>query len=107
VAKVQVALKIRGVHHDHDEIGRRNFRQPMEQHVARDLFVERLRAETVRARQVEHDHGRVLGRGQEPAFLAFDGDARIIADLRAQSRQRVEERGLAAVRIAGEHDIPG
>ena len=28
--EVEIALKVRGVHHDHDEIGRRDFRQPME-----------------------------------------------------------------------------
>ncbi len=42
---------------------------------------------------------------EQPAFFAFDGDAGIVADFGAQAGQRVEERGLAAVGIAGEGDV--
>ena len=51
---VEVALQVRRVHHHHDRRGRGQFRQPVEQHVARDLLVERLRAEAVGAGQIQH-----------------------------------------------------
>ena len=51
---VEVALQIRRIHHHHDHRGRGQLGQPVEQHVARDLLVERLRAEAVGAGQIQH-----------------------------------------------------
>ena len=43
----------------------------------------------------------------EFAFLAFDSDTRVIADLGAQPRERIEQRRLAAIGIAGQGDVGG
>ena len=99
---VEVALQIRGVH-DHDHQRRRgHVGEPVEEDVARDFLIERLGAEAVSARQVED--GDAL-RALERAFLALDGDACVVADLRAQAGERVEERGLPAVRVARQRDV--
>ena len=101
---VEIALEVRGIDDDHDEARRRHFGEPMEEDISGDLFVERLRAEAVRARQVEHGDRRVLRGAEQAAFLTLDGHARVIADLCAQAGQRVEQRGLAAVGVAGQDD---
>src|SRR5581483_3828704 len=82
---VEIALEIGGVDDDNDERGRGQFRETMQQHVAGDLFVEGLRAEAVGAGEIEHLDGGVGGRVEEAAFLAFDGDAGVIADLGAEA----------------------
>jgi hypothetical protein len=43
----------------------------------------------------------------EFAFLAFDGDAGVIADLGAQAGEGIEQRRLAAIGIAGQGDVGG
>jgi hypothetical protein len=73
----------------------------MKQDVTRHLLVERLRAEAVGARQVEHDDRIVPARADEPPFFAFDGNAGIIAHPGPQAGQGVEQRRLAGVRISG------
>ena len=67
-------------------------------------FVERLRAQAVRTRQIEDDDPQMGRRPSKRAFLAFDRDAGVIAHLGPQPGQRVEEGGLPAVRVAGQHD---
>ncbi len=69
------------------------------QHVAGDALVGRARMQAVGARQVEHAQ-RLAGGGVQPAFLALDGDAGVVGDLLAAAGQQVEQRGLAAVRVA-------
>src|SRR5262249_10330261 len=44
-------------------------------------------------------------RADQLAFLAFDRDTGVIADLGAKAGERVEDGGLAAIRIAGEDDV--
>ena len=64
--------------------------------------------QTVGAGQVEKPHGLAIGR-REPPFLALDGHARVVRDLLVASGQKIEERGLAAIRIAdqrGERPAP-
>ena len=102
---VKIALEVRCVHDHDDEIGRRQFRQPIEQHIARDLFVERVWAEAVSAGQIEHADVRLGFDAGEFAFLALDGDARVIADLGAQPGERIKQRRLAAIGIASQGDV--
>ncbi len=64
-----------------------------------------MRAEAVGAGEIEDAGVQGCGSAQQTAFLAFNGDARIVADLGAQASQGVEESGLAAVRVAGEDDV--
>ena len=73
------------------------------QQVAGDRFVGAGGVEAVGAGQVEHAHagGR---RACEAAFLALDGDAGVVGDLLATAGERVEQRGLAAVRVADQGD---
>src|SRR5439155_2059091 len=51
---VKIALEVEGVHDNHDQGRGGQFSQTVQQHVARDLLVEGLRAEAVSAGQVEH-----------------------------------------------------
>ena len=102
---VQVALQVRRIHHHHDHRGRGQLRQPVEQHVARNLLVQGLRAQAVGAGQIEHARVQPRRRAQQPAFLALHRHAGVVADFGAQTGQRVEQRRLAAVRIAGQDDV--
>ena len=72
----------------------------MEQNVSRNLFIERLRTETVSARKIQNRDRLCLGCSKEPAFLAFHGHAGIITDFGAQAGQCIEERGFSAVGIS-------
>ena len=76
----------------------------MEQNVARNLFVERLRAEAVGPGKVEHRDAR-LGRAQQAALLALNCHAGVIADFGAQTRERIEQSRFAAVGISAEDDL--
>src|SRR5262249_42288177 len=46
------------------------------------------------------------GRRLQQASLALDSDARIVRDLLTAAGERVEQRGLAAVRRADEREVP-
>ena len=101
--QIQVALKISGVDQVDDGIG-----TALEQIIARHDFLGRIRGQRVDARQVRDGHvlvARVL------ALLLLDGDARPVANVLVGTRQVVEHRRLAAVRVAGKgnadsHDLP-
>src|SRR5438034_3762857 len=69
---VEVSFEIRSIHHDDHEFEWRNVAEPVEQNVAGDLFIERIRTETVSAGQVEHGDGNTRRRAPQAAFLAFD-----------------------------------
>jgi hypothetical protein len=102
---IKIPLQVRGVHDDYDQPRGRQFGQAVEQHVAGNLFIQRIRAEAVRAGQVNHaDVGSRRG-AEQPAFLAFDRHAGVIAHLGAQSGERVEQGRLAAIRIARQNDV--
>ncbi len=93
--------QIRGVHHAHDEVGALLAGRAAIQHIGCDALVGRARIQAVGAGQVEHAQQLACGRG-EPPFLALDGDTRVVRDLLAAPGEKIEERGLAAVRIADE-----
>src|SRR5260370_403253 len=70
-----------------------------EEHVARDGLVRRAGREGIRAGKIDElDRFAVLRVGL--AHLLLDGDAGIVADLLFQAGERVEQRALAAVRVA-------
>ena len=87
----------------HHELGSRRVGDAPEQHIARDGFVERRRAQAVGARQIENAQRASVGRGAL-AFAAFDGDARVVSDLLAAAREAIEECGLAAIGNADQRD---
>ena len=62
--------------------------------------------QAVGAWQVEH-RVTASGRRVEAAFLALDGDARVIGDLLAAAGEQVEQRGLAAIGVAHQGDADG
>src|SRR5688572_19811115 len=74
----------------------------MEQNVAGDLFIERLRAQAVGSGQVQHPDMEIGRRSAEASFLAFDGDAGVVSDFGPQSGQGIEEGSLAAIGVAGQ-----
>jgi hypothetical protein len=63
-------------------------------HVQRDDAVQ-----AVGAGQIKHPPG-FSRRRDELAFLALDGDARMVGHLLAAAGQQMDQRGLAAVRVA-------
>ncbi len=52
--EIKVALQVGGIHHHHHHRRRGHLGQAMQENVAGNLFVQRLRAEAVSAGQVEH-----------------------------------------------------
>jgi len=73
---IKIPLQVRGVHDHHDQTGRRQLGQAVEQHIARNLLVQRIGAEAVSAGQVEHANVGIRRGAQQFAFLAFNGDRR-------------------------------
>jgi hypothetical protein len=69
----------------------------------RDLLLGAARHERVGARDVDQVDRAAPGQ-LDPADPALDGDARVVADLGPAAGQRVEQGGLAAVRVAGDRD---
>jgi hypothetical protein len=101
--EIKISFQIGGVHHDDDHGGRGDLGQAVEKNVAADLFIQGLRAEAVSARQIEHGDGQIGRPARQPPFLAFDGDAGVIAHARAQSGQGVEQGRFARIGIAAEN----
>ena len=94
--EVQVALEIRPVDDVQNGVGAR-----ADQIISRHDLLERVGGQRINARQVGDDHAVMA---LEPAFLFFDRDARPVADKLVGAGQRVEQRGLAAVRVARKGD---
>ena len=91
--QVQVALEVRAVHDVEDGV-----RALVDQIVAGDDLFERVRAERVDAGKVHDDNVVMLF---QAAFLFLDRDARPVAHKLIGAGQRIEQRCLAAVRVAG------
>jgi hypothetical protein len=106
--QAQVQAQIGGVDHAHHHVRRRLALAQAGHHVARDFLVRRVGRQAVGARQIQHAEA-VAGAGGERAFLALDGHAGVVGHLLARAGQAVEQRGLAAVRIAqqGHHGRAG
>src|SRR3954470_1800578 len=99
VNEIEVSLQIRGIDNAENPIRLRRVSATTEETVARDGSIRRTRGERVRARQIDDSHRLTVLRKRRADFL-FDRDTRIIADLLLEASERVEERALAAVRIA-------
>ncbi len=99
-AEVEVALQVGGVQHVQDQV---HFGRGQEMH-GHPLILA-AGGQRVGAREVHHLHGGapVL----EGPAAALHGDARPVADMVPRPGERVEEGGLAAVRIAREGDGQG
>ena len=75
-----------------------------EHHVAGDLLVGAAAAQRIGAGQVDQ-RDLAARRRDEAAFLALDRHARIVRDLLPAAGQRIEQRGLAAVRRADQSEM--
>ena len=95
--QVEVALDVGGVHDVDDRV-----RVVLEDEAAGDHLLARVRGERVDAREVG-DRG--LGMTLDLAVLAVHRDAREVAHVLVGAREGVEERGLAAVLVAGERQF--
>ena len=95
--EVQVALDVRAVHDVEYRI-----RPLFDEKPARDLLLDGVGREGVDAREILYDNLLVPG---EYAVLLLDRDARPVADVLLRPSKRIEERGLAAVRVAREGDL--
>ena len=107
--EIESPLQVGGINHAEDASRLRRVLPEIHQDIPCDPLVGSLCAKAVAARKVEQfDLLTMLA--DELARLLLHGDPRIVADLLTQSRQGVEERGLAAVGIAddgvglGKHD---
>src|SRR5581483_3621194 len=74
--------------------------------IARDRFIGAGRVETVGTRKIEYRVAATIGDAQH-AFLALDGDPGEVGDLLPASGEKVEKRGLAAIRVAEQGDAQG
>jgi hypothetical protein len=101
--QAQVLTEIRGVGNADDCVGFRFAVATAEQHVGGHLFVGRRGLEAIEAGQIENADAFAGWRDRD-AFLALDCHARVVRDLLAAAGEQVEERGLAAVRIADQRD---
>jgi len=95
--QVQVAGQVGRVGDGHHDIG------PLaEDEIAGDDLLGGKCAEAVSAGQV--DQGDVMLADAAEALVLLDGFARPVADVLARAGQDVEDRALAAVRVAGQGD---
>ena len=101
--EAEVVVEVGRVEDDHQRVGLALALLPAEQDVAGDRFVGARRIEAVGAGQVDHLDRAAVGQHQ-PARMPLDGDAGIIADLLARAGQRIEQRALAGIGIAGDGD---
>ena len=96
--------QIGGIGDAEHEIGQRLAGGAAEHDVAGDLLVGAAAAQRIGAGQVDQRH-LASARRDERAFLALHRDARIVRDLLPAAGQRIEQRGLAAVRRADQGEM--
>ena len=58
--EIKIPLKVRRIDDNHHQFERRNFGHAMEEHITRNLLIERLRAQAVSSRQIEDSDLRLL-----------------------------------------------
>ena len=98
--------QVGGVGDAEQQVGRLLRWRPPEHDVAGDLLVGAAPAQRIGAGQIDQIDA-MAGRRLEHAGFALDGDARIVGDLLPAAGQRIEQRGLAAVRRADQREVPG
>ena len=95
--QAQRDAQIGGIGDAQQQVGRGFARQPAEHDVAGDLFVGAAPAQRIGAGQIDQVDA-MAARRLDDAALAFDGDARIVGDFLPAAGERIEQRGLAAIR---------
>ena len=101
--QAQVAPQVGGIDDADHQIRALLAGGPAVQHLACDALVRRSRVQAVGSGQVEHTKRLAVGRAQL-TLLAFDRDAGVVGHFLAASSEQVEQRGLAAVRVADQGD---
>ena len=101
--EAQMIVEVGRVDDDQQRVGLPLALLLAEQDVAGDRFVGAGRIEAVGAGQVDQLDRAAVGQRQ-PARMPLDRDAGIIADLLARAGQRVEQRALAGIGVAGDGD---
>ena len=92
----QMAVQVIGVEDENDGVGQLRAGHAAVEHIHRDALILRLGIETVNAGQV-NQVDLVAALQTIAAGMVLHGDAGEVADLLAQSRQAVEERGFAGI----------
>ncbi len=101
VREVEMPLQRARIAHHHDRCG--SAPRPWKDRVDRDLLLGRSRGQAVGSRdvdQIDADSAVEL----DPAHASIDGDAGIVSGPRARAGERIEERRLAGIGVAGEQD---
>ena len=99
VDKVEVPLEVRRIDDAEDPVGLGRVRPAAEEHVARHGLVRGARGQRIGPGQVD-DRDRLAVLRIERAHLLLHRDPGVVPDLLLQAGERVEERALAAVRVA-------
>ena len=99
----QLPGQVQGIEDQQNSVRFRGAGHAAFEHVDRDACVFGVRGKTIDARKV--DQGKVVAAntGHESKAL-FNGDAREVGHLLTQPGEAIEERGLAGVRWADQHD---
>ena len=100
--EIEIALQIGGIGHNDHALRRRHAGHLATKHVDSDLFIGAFGGKAIGARQVDQ-LDRVAPVRHPPEFL-LDRHARIVAHSCRNPCQCREERALASVWIAQEHD---
>jgi hypothetical protein len=101
--EAKVIVEVRGIENNDERVWLPLAMLPTEQDIARHGFVGARRFEAIRTREVDELDGSSIGERQA-ARVALDSDARIISNLLARSRQRIEQSALAGIGTAGDGD---
>ena len=96
--EIEMSFEACGIHHADDEIRCRLSLQPAQQDVAGHLLVRRVGGERVGARQVDDLELLAVGSAQCCAG-PLHGNAGIVAHLAILAGKRIEEGGLARIRV--------
>jgi len=102
----EVAIEVDRIDDDEDDVGIPVGGVALEQDFEGDLFVGGADGEGIRAGEIEDRDTAAVAEG-ESALDTLDGDAGEVPDALPKSGERVEEGGLAGVRIADDGDAQG
>jgi hypothetical protein len=100
--KVKALVEIGRVNDGQNSIRRLSARHASENYVDRELFFERMCAESVRTGQVDEFDRLIVGLKQSD--VALDGDTRVVAYALPQTRQSIEERAFSRIGCADNRD---
>jgi hypothetical protein len=101
--EIEIPLQVARIDDNDDEVRRRRVSPQAAQHFHRHVLIGRAANQTVCARQIDDVHPSPVIELASAGFL-FNGDAGVVGDLLPQAGERVEDRRLARVRIAGKRN---